>query len=300
MDNISNLHLNGLSQRTWGDSRVFSWYSEKRGYRRMSMIFQLLFYRFHFRAVDSVYFPPGKAGNVLRGALGTVVSDEPTARPGGLADPPRSFVLRAAHLDGKRFAPGETFSLDLHVFDLRRPLRDIFARAFGEWAHTGLGPRRGRVELLGEGAGEVVSMNLAAGPEVSKCSVAFRTPTELKGNPSVDSRDAIPFGVLFARARDRISTLRSLYGEGPLPIDFQAIAERAGLVRTVHCDLQYCEVWRRSSRTGAVHGIGGFTGRVEYAGDLTELLPYLRAAWWTGVGRHTVWGNGAIEVVHAE
>jgi hypothetical protein len=261
------------------------------------LIFRLLFYRFHFRTAESVYFPPGKAGNVLRGALGTVVPEEPLARPSGLADPPRPFVLRAAHLDGKRFEPGETFSLDLHLFDLRRPLHDIFTRAFGEWAHTGLGPRRGRVELLGEGVGEAVSVNLAAGPETSKCSLAFRTPTELKGTPS--SRE-IPFGVLFARARDRISTLRGLYGEGPLAIDFRALAERADLVRTVHCDLQYREVWRRSSRTGAEHGIGGVTGRVDYAGDLTELLPYLRAVWWTGVGRHTVWGNGAIEVVHAE
>jgi hypothetical protein len=110
----------------------------------------------------------------------------------------------------------------------------------------------------------------------------------------------MPFGVLFARVRDRISTLRSLYGEGPLPIDFQALADRAGLVRTVDCDLQYQDVPRRSSRTAAVHGIGGVTGRVDYEGDLTEFLPYLRAAGWTGVGRHTVWGNGVIEVVAAE
>jgi CRISPR-associated endoribonuclease Cas6 len=261
------------------------------------LIFRLLFYRFHFRSVESVYFPPGKAGNVLRGALGTAVTGEPSARPSGLADPPRPFVLRAGPLDGKRFGPGETFSLDLHVFDLRRPLRKNFVDAFAEWARTGIGPRRGRVELLGEGDEEMVTVNLAAGPEVSKCSVAFRTPTELKGSPSIHE---IPFNVLLTRARDRISTLRGLYGEGPLPIDFHALGERAALVRTVESDLQYCEIMRRSSRTGAEHGIGGVTGRVDYAGDLTEFLPYLRAAFWTGVGRHTVWGNGAIEVVSFE
>jgi hypothetical protein len=267
------------------------------------LVFRLLVYRFHFRAIESVYFPPGKAGNVLRGALGTMLrfedlSAQGSARPSGLAEPPRPFVLRAAHLDGKRVEPGETFSLDVHVFDLRRPLREIFVRAFSEWAHTGLGPRRGRVELLGDDdAGTSVGMNLAPGPEASKCSLSFRTPTELKGNPS--NRD-LPFGVLFARVRDRISTLRSLYGEGPLPVDFKALAGRAGLVRTVHCDLQYRDVRRLSSRTGAVHGIGGVTGRVDYNGDLTEFLPYLRAAWWNGVGRHTVWGNGVIEVVAVE
>jgi len=261
-------------------------------------------YHYNFRATESVYFPPGKAGNIFRGALGTgalgtilATSPRPDV-PSGLADPPRPFVLRAAHLDGRRFGPGETFSLDVNVFDLRAPLPEIFGQTFSEWARVGLGPRRGRVEFLGpveEGAD--VNLDLTGGAEASKCSLLFRTPTELKGNPS---RDAMPFGVLFARVRDRIGALRSLYGEGPLPIDFRTLARQAELVRTVHCDLQYREVWRRSSRTGAVHGIGGVTGRVDYAGDLTELLPYLRAAWWTGVGRHTVWGNGAIEVVHAE
>jgi len=54
------------------------------------------------------------------------------------------------------------------------------------------------------------------------------------------------------------------------------------------------EVMRRSSRTGQTHTIGGFTGSAIYAGELTEFMPFLRAAWWTGVGRHTVWGNGVI------
>ena len=255
--------------------------------------------------MDSVYFPPGKAGNVVRGALWTTlqfgdVSTPESERPSGLAEPPRPFVLRAAHLDGKRLEPDETFWLDVHVFDLRRPLIDIFVRAFSEWERTGLGPRRGRVKLLGPGeddAGTAVNLDLAGGSEVSKCSLLFRTPTELKGNPS---SGGMPFGILFARVRDRICVMRSLYGEGPLPIDFRAQSDRAGRVRTIQCDLQYRDVRRRSSRTGAVHGIGGVTGRVDYEGDLTEFLPWLRAAWWTGAGRHTVWGNGVIEVVHAE
>jgi hypothetical protein len=263
------------------------------------LIFRLRAYHFHFRALESVYFPPGKAGNVLRGALGTVAPAPESGRPSGLAEPPRPFVLRAANLDGKRFAPGETFSLDINVFDPLNPLGDTFADIFSKWARTGLGPRRGRVDFLGS-EDDAVAVDLAGEAAVSKCSLCsllFRTPTELKG---LAAPDQMSFGVLFARVRDRISTLRSLYGEGPLPIDFRTLADRAGLVRTLHCDLQYRDVWRRSSRTGVVHGIGGFTGQVDYEGELTEFLPYLRAAWWTGVGRHTVWGNGVMEIVHAE
>ena len=33
-------------------------------------------------------------------------------------------------------------------------------------------------------------------------------------------------------------------------------------------------------------------GSVEYEGDLTPFLPFLRAGEWAGVGRQTVWGKG--------
>jgi CRISPR-associated endoribonuclease Cas6 len=261
------------------------------------LIFRLYAYRYRFRAVECVFFPPGKAGNVVRGALGTMADLPVAARPGpgGLSDPPRPFVLRVAHLDGQRFEPGEEFSINVHVFDPGGASARALEQSFSGWARSGLGPRRGRVELHAS-VHEDITIDLIPGPRVSACSLLFRTPTELKGNPA---RDAVPFGVLFARVRDRIGTLRSFYGDGPVPVDYRALGERACEVRTVSCSLQYQDVRRRSSRTGAVHGIGGLTGTVDYEGELTDFLPWLRAAWWTGVGRHTVWGNGVVEVIDA-
>jgi len=256
---------------------------------------QLRAHEFHFRALQSVYFPPHKAANVVRGALWPAVSDlapTPSTRPSGLARPPQPFVLRVAHLDGKRIEAGETFSIRLHLFELRQPLLTKFTDAFSAWAETGLGPGRARVHLLGNVDMET-SLSLEANSPASRCRVTFLTPAELKGTQNSSN---IPFAVLFARIRDRISTLRALYGEGPLPIDFRAMAERANLVTTTASALTYRDVLRRSSRTSQVHGIGGFQGTVDYAGDLTEFIPWLKAAWWTGVGRHTVWGNGVIEV----
>lgn len=258
------------------------------------MIFRLRAHRFEFRAIDSVYFPPGKAGNVLRGALGTIPIDLQAKRPSGLAEPPKPFVLRASHLDGRRFGPGDTFSLGVNIFDLRAPVRERIEETFSQLALTGLGPRRGRVELLKPIATTAVEVDLLASEPCRRVAVLFRTPTQLKGNPSPGD---MPFGILFDRIRDRIATLRSLYGEGPLPVDFKALSNRADMVRTVACDLAYRDISRRSSRTGAVHGIGGFTGMAEYEGDVAEFVPWLRAAGWTGAGRYTVWGNGAIEVV---
>jgi hypothetical protein len=102
------------------------------------------------------------------------------------------------------------------------------------------------------------------------------------------------FSILFARLRDRISTLSAIYGHGPLEIDFRAMGARAARVALSRCDLTWHSTERRSSRTGQNHPIGGFTGEAEYEGDLAEFLPYLRAGQWTGVGRQTVWGKGEL------
>jgi hypothetical protein len=248
------------------------------------LIFRICTQRFEFRALDRVLFPAGMAGNVFRGAFGALSSPElfrPRLAngPSGLADPPRPFVFRAQHLDGLTFEPGERFFIDVNLFaDVRAP----FITALAELLHTGLGPTRGRVELLPSAPPSYNCIDLTEAIPTTACTVFFRTPTDLKGG-------------LLTRIRDRVSTLSALYGTGAPDIDFRGMSERAAAIRPVKTDLQYSDVSRRSSRTGEVHGIGGFTGSIDYEGDLTEFVPFLRAGFWTGVGRHTVWGNGVIE-----
>lgn len=308
--------------------------------------FELLAFRFHFRAREAIYFPAGKPGNVVRGAFGSIfrkiacVPDCPGTRecelrascpyarvfepaaagrgPSGLADWPRPFVFRAAHLDGRRVQPGEPFHFDVHLFDCKEPAIVYFVLAFAQLAREGLGPGRGRAEL-----GEVRQLDIRHAPEekifdgetfvmreslpslkldldadpepVSRVVVRFVTPTELKSGQQLAERPE--FGVLFARIRDRLSTLRALYGPGPLPIDFKAMGERATAVRMVRCEIRPVEAVRRSARTRQTHPLGGFVGEAEYEGDLAEFIPWLRAAAWTGLGRQTVWGKGEIQVL---
>lgn len=137
---------------------------------------------------------------------------------------------------------------------------------------------------------ERVILNLNPPPHpVSSVKVEFLTPTELKGGDCAD------FGVLFARLRDRIASLRALYGEGPLEIDFRGMGERARQVKTIEQSIQPVHRNRTSRKTGDTHPIGGFVGEAIYEGDLGEFLPYLEAGFWTGVGRQTVWGKGEIQ-----
>jgi hypothetical protein len=287
--------------------------------------FEFYRFRFHFRAHDPVRFPAGKSANIVRGAFGTVhrrlfepgkALDGGTAgRPSGLADWPRPFVLRVAHLDGLTFPPGAGFFLEAHVFDLRQPALPHFRAALSRLAEHGLGPGRGRAELERveqlDTAERAEVVNDVPGPPsvadlegdtrpVQRVSVRFVSPTELKSAGGVAERPE--FAILFGRLRDRISTLRGLYGAGPLEVDFRGMGERAALIRLVRCQLEWEQVKRKSGRTGQVHPIGGFTGEAEYYadpghGDLAEFLPWLRAARWVGVGRQPVWGKGDVRVV---
>jgi hypothetical protein len=292
------------------------------------MTFDFYSFRFVFSALDPILFPPGLPGNILRGAFGNsfrgrvCASDcpgagqcpsrescdyarifEPSAvapgiGPSGLRDRPRPFVIRAADLDGRTISVGERFCFDVHLFETRNPPLEPLSLAFGQLVKEGLGPLRGRADLISVEQRPVSIALEANGREARFLRVEFLTPTELK---TVDRLAERPeFEMLFARARDRVSALRALYGAGPLKIDFQAMGQRAAAVRMTRCDLRQVKVERRSSRTGQVHGIGGFVGTAEYEGVLSEFLPYLEAAQWTGIGRHCVWGNGEFRLAVQE
>jgi len=222
------------------------------------------------------------------------------AGPSGLRDWPRPFVLRTAHLDGVTVAAGSTFHIRMNLFDMRPGALSALEAAFVELGRAGFGrgpvPQRGRAEVSGvEGRGEPLVLSLdPALTRVQRVLVRFLTPTELKGE-GLTASAAPEFVLLAARLRDRMSTLRALYGEGPMGIDFRGFGERAGHIRTVRCDIHEVSVQRRSRRTGQTHSLGGFVGEAEYEGDLDEFLPYLRAGRFTGAGRQTVWGKGEID-----
>jgi len=222
------------------------------------------------------------SANTLRGAFGSALKKtdaDAYARffapkmtaglgPGGLADPPRPFVFRMFG----------SLEVGMNLFLTREPAVELFTRVMAE------------LGTLSSVAGTEPLRLPVCVPEsqVRGLRVRFITPTELKGAEQPE------FGILLARIRDRVSTLRELYGDGPLAIDFKAFGERASRVATTRCELVRVAAGRTSRATGQSHSLGGFTGVAEYEGDLAEFLPYLEIARWTGVGRQTVWGKGEI------
>ena len=190
--------------------------------------------------------------------------------PSGLGDPPRPFVLRVTN----------DTEIGMNIFATSDPLPDVFENAM----------RLVKAFTIEAVEGKQLSrLPLSAhGTAVSRLRVRFVTPTALKGAARPE------FGALLSRIRDRVSTLRQLYGAGPLDIDFKRFGTHAAQIRMTRCDLESVDVFRTSRGSGQTHSLGGFTGICEYEGDLTEFLPYLEIARWTGVGRQTVWGNGQL------
>jgi hypothetical protein len=204
-------------------------------------------------------------------------------------------VFRCRHLDGQSFNVEEVFAIRLNVF-----LRDgsVFAaleKAFRAMGATGFGLERSRAMVLPEPELKRLCCSLDPGREtVRRIRVRFESPTELKVNDT--ATDQLKFGDLFGRMRDRLRLLSSLYGPGPLAVDFRRLNESAARIETAQCQLEHVTAERHSSRTDQTHPLGGFIGWTDYEGDLGAFVPYLRIAEWTGVGRQTVWGKGELHV----
>ena len=246
------------------------------------------------------------------------------AGPSGLADPPRAFVFRPAGLEGRAMQAGEPFSFDLHLFSPRPDLLAYFVLTFRQLGVEGIGPGRARVELVrvnalneqaveqeavfqsgslaanaGEGLAVDLSTPLGGSLEGSGVlRIQFQSPTEFKDAGTVAVRPE--FGALFRRLANRVGNLCALYQGGRPESDLEALGKAADPVRIVGGSVSWAEVERRSSKTGQKHSLGGFTGWVDYEGQYSAFLPWLRAGRWTGVGRQTVWGKGAMEAVEVK
>lgn len=253
----------------------------------MSRQFFVSAHRFTFRAEERIRFP-AVAANKLRGALGFALRDndryfrpKQNRGPSGFADPPRPFVLRAQSLNSRTVEAGDSFSFDLHLFVPDRNCLAAFTTAFE------------RIELHAKmQAIENTSVTFSFEPdntEARRISVEFLTPTELKHEGELVQEPVFP--VLFARIRERICALARFYNGTNLDVDLTTEASQISLA---HSSLVHHKAQRRSSRTGQIHPLGGFTGDAVYEGHLGPFLPWLEAAYWTGVGRQTVWGKGAI------
>ncbi|MEQ1946867.1 MAG: CRISPR system precrRNA processing endoribonuclease RAMP protein Cas6 [Bryobacteraceae bacterium] len=229
------------------------------------------------------------SANTLRGAFGAAMkrlhpkayeqyfAPRSLAGPSGLATPPRPFVFRLRENE-----------VGLNLFAATEGALGVFQDGMRELGFALIDPPALLRLPLKPSAKKPATNN------ITKLRVRFLSPTEIERGAA--DAEQVEFGVLARRVRDRVSTLRALYGTGALDIDFAAFGAAADMVRTIGTELKQVREERVSKATGQRHPIGGFTGFAEYEGELTMFVPYFEAAQYTGVGRQTVWGKGEISV----
>ena len=266
--------------------------------------FDLYSVTFQLQAEDAFAFPPFLTGNMLRGALGSflrsanpeayrVLFGRATSDASLRKTTPRPFVLRCRNLDGRSYAPGEVFSLQLNLFLPDLQLLEALTAAVTAMSDKGFGPTRSRATPLLPPQHRHYSLRIDDSVEPANAvRIRFHTPTELKADGEVT--EPCHFPLLIEHIVRRLEHLSTLYGSGTLTFGRTTLRKQADAIELTSTNLRHLELSRRGSRLGQTHPIGGFVGSAEYSGDLTPFMRLLEAASFTGVGRHTVWGNGEI------
>lgn len=244
-------------------------------------------------------------------------------------DIPRPFVFRAPQTTQSRFQRGEPFEFGLVLIGRALDFLPYFVLSFRELASEGLGLNRARcildrVEQVGvssngselsppegkliySGNDQIFRATASTGAEsfanfrlrehasngnqsTQNITIRFLTPTFLRGDGEVIRSPE--FHHLFKRLRDRINSLSTFFGDGPLDLDFRGLGERAEGVRTVSAQIDWVERFRTSSKTRQRHELSGFIGEASYEGELSEFFPWLALGELVHVGKHAAWGNG--------
>lgn len=235
---------------------------------------------------------------------------------------PRGFVIKPPLEATTQYTASHPLVFDMILIGDRRNYIPWIVVPFAQLGKSGIGINRGRFQLgeisiIKDGQAEPVydpytntftnKEVLITGEEIIShaqrldphhITIEFLTPTRLRYNPTGKKGESIlvrapEFHHLIRRLRDRISTLAAAYCGAPLKIDFAGIAARAMGVRVEERSLNWVAQQRRSkSQGGITHDQSGFIGRITFAGELREFLPFILLGEYTHVGEDAVFGNG--------
>lgn len=230
--------------------------------------------------------------NAFRGALGARLHNSESLYrqwfdpcwhegPSGYRSAPRPFVLRQTC--------DSCAGLDLVVFR-----KDVEQRELEETLRQAVASVPGASDIAVRSATQL-ELPLEAPQKEGTLRIEFVTPTALKRAGTIANEPE--FTTVIRRLAERIRALGRLYQNWPAHVVFDEMLTWAACVKLVNHEWnRHNGESRRSARSDAVHDLRGFTGWAEYEGPVGHFLALLEIGGWTGVGRHTVWGNGMIRV----
>ena len=230
-------------------------------------------------------------------------------------DVPRPFVIDPLDTRGE-YRKGESFSFQLTLIGRAIDYLPYFLVSFRELGEMGIGKGRGRFQLTHVRADEGESVydgdtqmvhNLANARSfddirreteslpTNELTLGLITPTRITHEGALT--DQLPFHVFWRRLIGRISALAYFHCGESLEMDFKGLIEKAMGVEMTDSTLRWKDWTRYSSRQDRKMQLGGLVGRMSYAGQLAEFVPYVGLGAFLHVGKNATFGLGRYKVV---
>lgn len=132
-------------------------------------------------------------------------------------------------------------------------------------------------------------MRNAAGAVVELC-----TPLRIRHGGRL--LRTLSFQTLIRNITNRIADLTERYGGWLDKEEADKVLESAGNIQTVYEGVKMIGLERYSNRIDRKMDFSGLCGRIEYAGEMSQFVPWLYAAQCLHIGRNTTFGMGKIQV----
>ncbi len=240
----------------------------------------------------------------------------------------RVYTLAGPQPPLDMLAPDQPFEFTITLFGDGFRFLPYFVLAASAMGDTGVGPGRGKFEIVSihaadplTGASHVI---LEAGEKVVRpqalpvawdeaqaaargfpaeadIRIRFLSPTRLIESDSLVK--APDFGIFFRRLLERVDELSKQHhgGQRRPPEEVAELYALADQVRLIEQSTQWIDLWGPSSRKGQSTPMGGFVGWAVYrSGHWDRLLPFLLLGQGVQVGKLTAKGNGVFQVERIE
>ena len=238
------------------------------------------------------------------------------------ASVPQPFILRPPLTEQQKYLPGEKFEFEIILMGKASEYLAIFVAVFMKFGETGIGKQKGKFSLSTvhslhpDGNMTIAYDSLDDEKRISSyqtfniqdilsvdkfdynsqknfLKIHFHTCLRLKVKRKLVSSDKFEFSVLFKSLMRRISTLFIAYGNiNDLDIPFQVLEQKAKTVKTIDNQLTWMDWKRYSTRKHETTKMGGLVGSVVFAGDFTDLLPFLYLGQYLHAGKNITFGLG--------
>ncbi|MBD3181139.1 CRISPR system precrRNA processing endoribonuclease RAMP protein Cas6 [Candidatus Poribacteria bacterium] len=235
----------------------------------------------------------------------------------GYSDIPRPFVIESDENRNRYFEVGNRLQFDLILIGKAIDYLPYFIFSFDELGSKGLGRDRTSF-ILQEVCGfdfekkqwepiyypeekflkaelPTVKAGQLAFESQNKLKLQFITPTRIKyrGKYICD----LEFHVMMRNLLRRISLMMIFHGGIEPDFDFNDLITKAKEIDVSQWDLGWQDWNRYSTRQKTRMKLGGFTGDVEYMGDISNFITFIALGELIHIGKNATFGLGKYKVM---